>query len=77
MVARILSSGPPKHAPMAIRGNPCRAMVKLATASINTQHGHTTHNSHGHTPLPPILLPHANIVIPSIPSDISITIPNT
>ena len=30
---RILSRGPPKHAPIAIRGKPCLAIVTLATAS--------------------------------------------
>ena len=30
---RILSKGPPKQAPIAIRGNPCLAIVRLETAS--------------------------------------------
>lgn len=31
----ILSRGPPKHAPIAIRGNPCLDMVTLETASVD------------------------------------------
>ena len=32
-IIRILRRGPPKHAPIAIRGKPCLAIVTLATAS--------------------------------------------
>ena len=69
----LLKRGPPKQAPIAILGYPCLAIVIFVTESIiSSYYKHLLACI-----VPCMLLPQANKVIPNIPSDRFMTIPNT